>query len=88
MFIRLLLVILLAFALVGISGAPAIEAGPVVEVIDAESPSEAAEAAVARGLVAANPASSVIALVRSSAVGVRGSPELSRVFRPPRPPGS
>ena len=81
-------VILLAFSLIGVSEWTTFEPPAAVEVTDASSPSEADEAAVAWVHAAGEPGTSEIALTQPATDGIRSSPDLGRVFRPPRLLGS
>lgn len=88
MLARLFVVLLLAFSLVGLRGTTTLDSPSAIEVVDTESGPEGSEATEIRVPAACVPVTRQVVLVRGTAEGPRSSPDLGRVFRPPRSLGS
>lgn len=88
MLARLFVVLLLAFSLVGMRGMTTVESPAAIEIVDAEPTTDGTEATVAREIAACASVIRRLSLVSDTTEGPRSSPDLGRVFRPPRLLGS
>jgi len=84
----LFIVLLLAVSLTSLRGWTTIEAPPAIEMIDSETVGADGDATVARGDASSRPISRPIARALPTAERAQTSPDLGRVFRPPRSLGS
>jgi hypothetical protein len=85
---RLFVVLLLAFSLVGLRATTTLDSPSTIEVVDTESATEGSEATEIHGCAACDHVTRQLVLVPGTAEGPRSSPDLGRVFRPPRSLGS
>jgi len=84
----LFIVLLLAVSLTSMRGWTTIETPGAIEMIDSETVGADGEATVARGDVSSRPISSLVAPALPTTERATTSPDLGRVFRPPRSLGS